>query len=242
MKFSWTWPRAVEDFRPPNRLDCGKTKGGMFVGVIHAADDDRLIRVALFEGDDYFMTDSRPEERAPALAGPDLTDPNPARAVGILLTLSVPVKLHFHPAILVAKDLLAGRTDHGRRLGSSDRRFGGTADGPVRQRCRNASEAILVVVTDVATASVIAAQASDVLDSRQQVRAVRVEVTFQVELVPGAEVPAVAAALDCQNGHGFLLHPDLDGPLAVLEDLLGSAGRGLPPGSTPSNRWAEPPG
>ncbi len=46
--------------------------------VVDAADDQRLIRIAILESHHHLMTDARPEERAPAFARPKLRHPQPA--------------------------------------------------------------------------------------------------------------------------------------------------------------------
>ena len=72
----------------------------------------------------------------PAQTGPDA---DPARAVGVVLALAVPVELDLHPAVLVGEDLLAGRADHDGRLRPLDERLGGRpprAEGQRRRGCR----------------------------------------------------------------------------------------------------------
>src|ERR1700730_5441758 len=80
------------------------------LGIVDAAHDDWLIPVAFQKGDDDLPADPRQVDGAEPLAGGNLTHANPARAVRVLFTLTVPVELHFDPAVLVAKDFLARRT------------------------------------------------------------------------------------------------------------------------------------
>src|SRR5262249_2416346 len=80
----------------------------------------------------------------PVLAGPVLGDADPARAVLVLLALTVPEELHLHPAVLVGVDLLALGPDHHRRLRplhDGPRRQPGR---PERRRRRHAAERVAV--------------------------------------------------------------------------------------------------
>ena len=52
------------------RLVGGQFVGWHGVGVVHAADDDRPVRVPFEKGHDHFMTDPRNKYRAPLLARP----------------------------------------------------------------------------------------------------------------------------------------------------------------------------
>ena len=53
------------------RLVVGQVVRGHHVGVVDAADDDRLVRVAFQEVDDHFLADPRDVDGAPVLAGPE---------------------------------------------------------------------------------------------------------------------------------------------------------------------------
>ena len=119
---------------------------GHLVDVVDAADDDGLVRVAFEEIDDYFLTDTRPERRAPALAGPVLADPYPAGAVGVVLAVAVPMELNFDPSVLVGEDFLAGGSDHHGRLGALHNRPERAARRSVGQSGRNAGETVRVLV------------------------------------------------------------------------------------------------
>ena len=61
--------------------------------------------------DDHFLADARDVDPAPVLAGPELRDAHPARALFVLLAIAVPVKLHLHAAVLVGVDLLSRFAD-----------------------------------------------------------------------------------------------------------------------------------
>src|SRR5205814_2015105 len=69
------------------------------LGVIDAARDDRLIWIAAEEFDDDLLADPRNVDPTPALAGPNLCDPQPAGAVFVLLAQAVPEELHLYAAI-----------------------------------------------------------------------------------------------------------------------------------------------
>jgi hypothetical protein len=51
------------------------------LGVVDAPGDQRLVRIALEEGDDHLLADAGNRDDAPVLAGPVLRDANPAGAV-----------------------------------------------------------------------------------------------------------------------------------------------------------------
>src|SRR5262249_28347826 len=74
--------------------------------VVDAADHQRAIRIAILECDDDLVADPRPEEGAPAVARPDLGDPQPARIRAVVIARRVPVKLNLHPAVAVQIDFL----------------------------------------------------------------------------------------------------------------------------------------
>ena len=90
--------------------------GRHLLGVVDAAGDDRLVRIAFEEIDDHLLADARDRDHAPALARPRMRDADPARAVLVLLAVAVPVELHLHAAVLVGVDLVAARADHDRGL------------------------------------------------------------------------------------------------------------------------------
>src|SRR4029450_1463101 len=85
-------------------------------GVVDAAGDDGLVRIALEEVDDDLLADPRDRDRAPALACPRVRDAHPARALLVTLALAVPVELDLHPPVLVGVDLFARNAYDFRRL------------------------------------------------------------------------------------------------------------------------------
>src|SRR4030095_10328672 len=111
------------------RLEVGQLVERHVLAVVDAADDDRLIGVALEKLDDHLLADARDRHEAPPLAGPRVRDAEPAGAVLVALALAVPVELDLHAAVLVGEDLLSRRTDDGRGLHADD-------DGSVRSTSR----------------------------------------------------------------------------------------------------------
>src|SRR6266481_7377597 len=69
------------------------------IGVINAPHNDRLIGITLQEIDNDFLADSRPEKGPPTLSRPGLGHSHPTRTVDVVLSLSIPVELHFHATI-----------------------------------------------------------------------------------------------------------------------------------------------
>src|SRR5205823_8162931 len=82
-------------FESAGSLLGGEFDRGHLFGVIDAADHDGVIRIALQEIDDDLLADARDLEKTPLFAGPVGGHADPARAIGVVLALAVPVKLHF---------------------------------------------------------------------------------------------------------------------------------------------------
>src|SRR5262249_24679320 len=114
---------------PAHHAAGGQAVGGHLLTVVDPPGDDGLVRVSLEERDDHFRPDARARHAAPALAGPGLRHPQPARAVLIPLALAIPEELHLHPAVLVDVDLLAAGADHRGRLHAVDHRTRRVARG-----------------------------------------------------------------------------------------------------------------
>ena len=95
--------------------------------VIDPASNDGLIGVTFQEIHDHFLADARDIHRSPLLTRPHLRNSNPAGTVLIGLTVAVPVKLAFHPTVLIGIDFLATRPHHGGSLRSLHHRFRGGA-------------------------------------------------------------------------------------------------------------------
>ncbi len=77
-----------------------------------AADDHRLVGVALGEGDEHLLPDARERDHPEAGAGPSLADAHPREGVVVVGGLAVPVEVDAHAPELVGVDLLARRADH----------------------------------------------------------------------------------------------------------------------------------
>jgi hypothetical protein len=69
------------------RLVGGQIPGRHLVGVIDAADDDRLVGIAFQEIDQHFLADAGNGHPAIILARPHLGDTTPAGAVFVLLAV-----------------------------------------------------------------------------------------------------------------------------------------------------------
>src|SRR5262249_14909269 len=122
----------------------GKREGGHVAGVVHAADDDGQIRIAVLEGNDDFLSDARPEEGAVSIARPDLGDTHPAGAAGVDRPVTVPVEMDLDPAILIDKHRLPGGAGYRGRLWSGNDRPGRYSRRPLRQRLRHARKGVLI--------------------------------------------------------------------------------------------------
>src|SRR5439155_406772 len=103
----------------------GKLVGRHLVGIVHAADDNGLVGIALEEIDDHFLTNAGDVNHAPLLAGPGSAYAHPAGAIGIVLALTVPVELYFHAAVLVREDFFPRGTDYGRGVRAVHKRLRG---------------------------------------------------------------------------------------------------------------------
>ncbi len=136
----------------------GQRVGRHLFGVVDAANDDGVVRIALDEIDDHFLTNARDVHRAPVLAGPQLRNTDPAGAVLVPHPDAVPEELHLHPTVVIDPDFFTGFAHHHRRLGSFHSRLGCHARWTVGHARRDCRELILVVmlatrpgpVTDVA--------------------------------------------------------------------------------------------
>ena len=70
--------RAAPRFDAALRLVVRQGVRRHLVGVVNAAHDDRVVRVALQEIDDHLLADARDVDPAPGLAGPHCPDAHPA--------------------------------------------------------------------------------------------------------------------------------------------------------------------
>src|ERR1017187_8987871 len=161
------------------------------VGVVDAPENDRLVRVSVEEIDDHLLADPWPEGGAPAAPRDGLPDPNPARAVGVVFPLAVPVKLHLDTAVLVREYFLAGRPDDDSSLGTidrGDRREERRAEGQIEREARE-----VVLIGEIASAGAqVGGLGSGVLDLVDDPRAVSLEMALERELVARDDLAAVA--------------------------------------------------
>ncbi len=124
MKFVRCSAEAAAALDPGLRLVIGQRVRRHFLRIVNAADDDRLIGIAFEKVDDHFLLDARDVDHAPLLSRQRRSDAHPARAVRVILALTVPVKLNFNPAVFVGENLFARRAHDDRRLSSLHHRFG----------------------------------------------------------------------------------------------------------------------
>src|SRR5690554_2356472 len=83
-------------------------------GVVGSSGNDRLVRVAVQEGDNHFVANSWQGHKAVLAAGPALCHAQPGAAVFVVLRVSIPRESYFYPAILVAVDFFTlGAGDEG---------------------------------------------------------------------------------------------------------------------------------
>ena len=107
--------------------------GGHGFGIVHPADDERLIGVAFQKGNDDLLSDARP--------GPALGHAKPAACMLVALALSVPEKLHLYPPVGVRMDLLAGGAGDDGRLVARHQSLGVDDLGDKAGRLRDGRQA-----------------------------------------------------------------------------------------------------
>ena len=110
---------------------------------------------------------------APLLAGPGRRHADPARAVGVVLALPVPVELDLHPAVLVGEDLLAGIADDDGRLRPLDAGLGVVRAGRNGSAAGMHSNVFLYDRRRLVAGGIGIAHGGEVLDSGQDVRRCR---------------------------------------------------------------------
>src|SRR5262249_22025824 len=140
------------------------------LAVVDRPDDDRLVGIALEEGNHHLLADAGNGDHAPVLSGPRRGHAQPARAVLVPLPLTVPEELHLHAAVLVDVDLLAPRPDDHRRLHAVHDRTRCMARRAEEDGRIDAFEVVLV--GDFAVLALAVALAGMVADAGQDVRAV----------------------------------------------------------------------
>src|SRR5262249_14908917 len=102
------------------------------------------IRIAVEEVHDDFLPDTRHSVDAPFLPSHRMGDSNPTRALVVVFTLAVPMKLDFHAAILIDEYLLTRWTNNNGCLGATHLRHGRHARWPERCGMWNALKLIRV--------------------------------------------------------------------------------------------------
>src|SRR5262245_60156141 len=110
------------------------------VGIEHAANNNRLVGIASLKRHDHFVSDTGNVSRSPSFSGPECCHANPTGAVLIIFPLTIPMELHFHPAILVGENLFPFRPNNDGSLCPLDKRFGRFPYRAERERQRNRGE------------------------------------------------------------------------------------------------------
>ena len=212
-------------------LVAGEAVGGHHVGVIDAADDDRLIGIPFFKSDDDFVADTGNGHEAKILSGPGDGTADPAGAGGVVWGGAIPEELDFDATVLVGVDFLAGGADDNRGLGAVDNGLGGDALGAEGERERDAVEDDLGRGSiEIFVAGVAAHLRDGEMGARQDVSIVVFVVAVEREFEAGGDAEIGRIAGDVEGIDGFLLHADLGGPLVVIEDFLEFGGLGATAG------------
>ncbi len=102
-------------------------------GVVDAARDDGIVRVAVQEIDYDLLPNPGDRDRPEPRARPARRHPHPAAGVLVHRPQPVPVELHLDATVFVRPDFLARRADHDGRLRAGGARLGGCSRGGVRQ-------------------------------------------------------------------------------------------------------------
>ncbi len=203
----------------------GEREGLRGDGVGEAADDHRLVGVALVVEHQHLHADAGDELGAPRRPRPRVQHADPARAVLVLLAHPVPVELHLDAALGVRVDLLAlGADDHG-RVGHLHRarRRAARADGQLGRRCGEGVVVLHRLLAAVALGAGHLGGDAAVAHAGDHPHAVHplLFVVGERELVPGREPAAQALALGLPGAAPVLLQLELGvGVLGVeLEEV-----------------------
>src|ERR1035438_2035768 len=186
---------AAHGFPGALRLVVRKRVGRHLVGVVDRAGDDGPVGIAFQETDDHLLADAGDADEAPLLAGPTVSDADPAGAVFITGALAVPEELHDDASVLIRPDLLAGLTHHHGGLRSVDYRLAGAAGRAERYGIGNRLETVLVLER-VHLAGTVAGIAGAMLHHLQRVIHVGgvAVMVGQRELISALKTHAVACA------------------------------------------------
>ncbi|RMU61263.1 Flavin reductase [Pseudomonas savastanoi pv. glycinea] len=117
-----TWAAQGSEYTA--RLMRRQVVGRDVFGVVQAAADQWLVRVALQKRHQDFHADPRNGHAAVAITSPAGRHSQPAAALVIAVAFTIPMKLHLDPAMPVAVDFLIFRASHHRSLTAKYSRFG----------------------------------------------------------------------------------------------------------------------
>ena len=206
------------------RLFTRKAVRGLVGAVIHPADDDRLIRVALQKIDDHLLADAGNVHGAPAGTGPELADPYPAGALVVALALAVPVELDLDAAVFVGVDLLAGRSGDDGGLAALDQRFGGRPQRSKRDIERDAGKIVHIGKCTLLRSRLVAAffigRVIHIRQDKRLIGHVAAVIVFQNKTIAAGEHAADARAGDFGNLGFLLLHSQIGQALPAAPFLV----------------------
>src|SRR5690554_7384790 len=112
-------------------------------GVVGSSGNDRLVRVAVQEGNDHFVANSWQGHKAVLATGPALSHAQPGAGVFVISGVTIPRKSYFHPTILIAVDFFPFRAGHDGHLGAVHHGFV-VAHWPPRFVRRDGGEVVVV--------------------------------------------------------------------------------------------------
>src|SRR5690554_4112841 len=169
-------------------------------GVVGSSGNDRLVRVAVQEGNDHFVANSWQGHKAVLATGPALSHAQPGAGVFVISGVTIPRKSYFHPTILIAVDFFPFRAGHDGHLGAVHHGFV-VAHWPPRFVRRDGGEVVVVAGGFAATFFFQGLELfAGVGDGREQPFPVQglAVVVLQFHFGAGGEIRAVAFAV----GHG----------------------------------------
>src|SRR5262249_54856644 len=158
------------------------------------AQNHRAVRITFKEIDHDFLPHTRQANKTKTFASAAGTESAPARAIGVLLALAVPVELNLGPAVFVGEDGFAGRADPGGGLQALHYRLRRDARWPERQAGGQARELVSVNQLIAFAGTVVGPEPGRMLDAGNHVWPVGVEMAFECKLVAGDKLAAVAGA------------------------------------------------
>ena len=210
------------------------------LAVVHRADNDGTVDIAVEKLDQHFLADARQRDLAERLARPWRHDPDPWRTARVELAQPVPVELHLHPAQRVGMDGFACRPGDDRRLqaGQGTRRAVELPPRIPADALADAAETVFIMRLRAHPCLVIVA--GDMIDRQDQVFAradvrarrftsgrhglLAAEVSAQRETAPGLGAAVIAASFEVLRLAVSLLQAALRQRFAVVNIGIAIAG------------------